>query len=118
MLRVPSTYLVTNRKGVKQKFEFVNFKGYKFSFLNITALVKSVVEDSLSFVFSCLENLACFLFLDKAGKFACEILSMDECSNSENFLLSKTFHHFNIVVSILSLNFVLALGWARMLNQR
>ena len=110
MLCVPSTYLVTNRKGVTQKFEFVNFKGYKF--LNITALVKSVVEDSLSCAFSCLEDLACFLFLflDKAGIFACEILSMDEYSNSENFLLSKTFYHFNIVVSILSLNFVLALG--------
>ena len=63
MLRVPSTYLVTNRNGVTQKFEFVNFKEYKFSFLNITALVKSVVEDSLPCVFSCLENLACFLLL-------------------------------------------------------
>ena len=84
MLRVPSTYLVTNRKGVKQKFEFVNFKGYKFSFLNITALVKSVVEDSLSCVFSCLENLACFLFLDNVKKVFQKFAKCDLCLKLEN----------------------------------
>ena len=72
-----------NREGIPQKFEFFNFKEDKFYFLNITALVKRVVEDSLSCAFSCLDNLACFsfnvpAFPDKAGKFTCEILSSDK----------------------------------------
>ena len=97
-----------SRRGITQNFEFVNFKADKLSFLNITALVKCVVQDSLSCVFSCLDNLACFsfnvaAFQDKAGKFTCEILSSDKYNNSENFLPSKTLHHFSIVVRNLSL---------------
>ena len=97
------TTVAVSRKGITQKFEFVNFKQDKFSFLNITALAKRVVKDSLSCVFSCLDNLACFsfnlaAFPDKAGKFVCEILSSDKYNNSENFLPSKSLHHFSIVV--------------------
>ena len=104
-----------SRKAISQKFEFVNFKQDKFSFLNITALVKRAVEDSLSCTFSCLDNLACFsfniaTFPDKAGKFTCEILSSDKYNNSEGFLPSKTFHHFSIVVRNLSLNVALIFG--------
>ena len=89
---------------------FAYFTEEKFSFLNITALVKRVVENSLSCAFSCLKNLACFsfnfaAFPDKAGKFTCEILWTDKYNSSENFLSSKTFHHFSIVVRNLSLNF-------------
>ncbi|XP_044181107.1 uncharacterized protein LOC122962245 [Acropora millepora] len=96
------TAMRVSRKGTFQKFEFVNFQQDKFSFLNITALVKRVVEDSLSCTFNCLDNLACFsfnfaAFPDKAGKFVCEILSSDKYSNSENFLPSKALHHFSIV---------------------
>ena len=104
------TAMGINRKGIIQGFEFVNFKEDKFSFLNITALVKWVVEDSLSCAFSCLDNLVCFsfnfaAFPDKAGKFVCEILSSDKYNNSENFLFSKTLHHFSIFVSNLRLLF-------------
>ncbi|XP_067048328.1 brevican core protein-like isoform X2 [Acropora muricata] len=96
------TTVAVSRKGITQKFEFVNFKQDKFSFLNITALAKRVVKDSLSCVFSCLDNLACFsfnlaAFPDEAGKFVCEILSSDKYNNSENFLPSKALHHFGIV---------------------
>ncbi|XP_029183713.1 uncharacterized protein LOC114951743 isoform X2 [Acropora millepora] len=96
------TAMRVSRKGIFQRFEFVNFQQDKFSFLNITALVKRVVEDSLSCSFSCLDNLACFsfnfaAFPDEAGKFVCEILSSDKYSNSENFLPSKALHHFSIV---------------------
>ena len=94
-----------NTRGI----DFVNFREAKFSFLNITALVKRVVENSLSCAFSCLKNLACFsfnlaAFPDKAGKFTCEILTSDKYNNSENFLPSKTFHHFSIEVRIICLN--------------
>ncbi|XP_067047236.1 C-type lectin domain family 4 member E-like isoform X1 [Acropora muricata] len=87
---------------------FAYFTEDKFSFLNITALVKRVVENSLSCAFSCLNNLACFsfnlaAFPDKAGKFTCEILSTDKYKNSENFLPSKTFHHFSIVSPCINL---------------
>ena len=104
------TAMCVSRKGIFQRFEFVNFKEDKFSFLNITALVKRVVEDSFSCAFSCLDNLACFsfnfaAFPDKAGKFVCEILSSDKYSNSENFLPSKDLHHFSIVVRDLRLLF-------------
>ena len=97
------TAVAVSRKGITQKFEFFNFKQHKFSFLNITALAKRVVKDSLSCVFSCLDNLACFsfnlaAFPDEAGKFVCEILSSDKYNNSENFLPSKALHHFGIVV--------------------
>ncbi|XP_067027280.1 C-type lectin domain family 4 member E-like isoform X1 [Acropora muricata] len=99
---VDETTAAISRKAIPQKFEFVNFKQDKFSFLNITALVKRAVEDSLSCTFSCLDNLACFsfnvaAFPDKAGKFTCEILSSDKYNNSEGFLPSNTFHHFSIV---------------------
>ena len=95
--------MAISRKRITQKFEFVNFKEDKFSFLNITALVEHTVEDSLSCAFSCLDNLACFsfnvaAFPHKGGKFTCEILSSDKYNNSENFLPSKTLHHFGIVV--------------------
>ncbi|XP_067027254.1 microfibril-associated glycoprotein 4-like isoform X1 [Acropora muricata] len=98
---VDETAPAVSRIAIPQKFEFVNFKQYKFSFLNIAALVKRVVDDSLSCAFSCLDNLACFsfnvaAFPDKAGKFTCEILSSDKYNNSEGFLPSKTFHHFSI----------------------
>ena len=109
------TAAAISRRAMPQKFEFVNFKEDKFSFLNITALVKRVVENSLWCAFSCLENLACFsfnvaAFPDKAGKFSCEILSSDKYNNSEGFLPSKNFHHFSIVVRNLSLNFALIFG--------
>ena len=99
-----------SRKRITQTFEFVNFKEHKFSFLNITALVKRVVEDSLSCAFSCLDNLACFssnvaASPDKAGKFTCEILSSDKYNSFENFLPSKTLHYFGIVVWNLRLLF-------------
>ena len=104
------TTVVVSRKGITQSFEFVNFKEHKFSFLNITALAKRVVKDSLSCAFSCLDNLACFslniaAFPDKAGKFVCEILSTDKYNISENFLPSKTLHHLSIVVRNLRLLF-------------
>ena len=97
-------------KAIPQKCEFANFKEDKFSFLNITAPVQRVVEDSLSCAFSCLDNMACFsfnvaAFPDKAGKFTCKILSSDKYNDSEGFLPSKTFHYFSIVVRNLSLNF-------------
>ncbi|XP_067047231.1 neurocan core protein-like [Acropora muricata] len=91
-----------SRKGTTQRFEFVYFQEDKFSVLNIIALAKRVVKDSLSCAFSCLGNQKCFsfniaAFPDKAGKFTCEILSSDKYNNSENFLPSRTLHHFSIV---------------------
>ena len=117
------TTVVVSRKGITQRFEFFNFKEHKFSFLNITALAKRVFKDSLSCAFSCLDNLACFslnfaAFPDEAGKFTCEILSSDKYNNSNGFLPSKNFHHFSIVVSNLSLNFVLIFGEPECLIKR
>ncbi|XP_074607275.1 brevican core protein-like [Acropora palmata] len=90
-----------SQKVNTREIDFVNFREAKFSFLNITALVKRVVENSFLCAFSCLKNLACFsfnvaAFPDKAGKFTCEILTSDKYNNSENFLPSKTLHHFSI----------------------
>ena len=102
--------VAVSRRGITQRFEFVNFKEHKFSFLNITALAKRVVKDSLSCAFTCLDNLACFsfnvaAFPDDARKLTCEILSSDKYNNSENFLPSKTLHHLSIVVRNLRLLF-------------
>ena len=102
--------VTVSRRGITQRFEFVNFKEHKFSFLNITALAKSVVKDSFSCAFTCLDNLACFsfnvaAFPDNARKLICEILSSDKYNNSENFLPSKTLHHSSIVVRNLRLLF-------------
>ena len=99
-----------SRKETTQRFEFVYFQEDKFSVLNIIALAKRVVKDSLSCAFSCLGNQKCFsfniaAFPDKAGKFTCEILSSDKYNNSENFLPSRTLHHFSIVVRNLTLWF-------------
>ena len=112
---VDKTAAAISRRAIPQKFDFVNFKEDKFSFLNITAIVKRVVEESLSCAFSCLDNLACLsfnvaAFPDKAGKFTCEILSSDKYNNSEGFLPSKTFHHFSIVVRNLAVYFALSFG--------
>ena len=94
--------VMINRGENTRKIDFVNFVEEKFSYLNITALAKSVVVDS-ECAFSCLDNLACFsfnvaAFPDKAGKFTCEILPSEKYNNSDDFLPSKTFHHFSIVV--------------------
>ena len=94
-----------SQKVNTREIDFVNFREAKFSFLNITALVKRVVENSFLCAFSCLKNLACFsfnvaAFPDKAGKFTCEILASDKYNNSELFLSSKTLHHFSIEVRI------------------
>ena len=104
---------VTISRGANTRhsgFQSAYFIKEEFSHLNITALAKRVVEDSLSCAFSCLNNQACFSFNfadspDKAGKFTCEILSTDKYYNSENFLPSKTFHHFSVALRNLSLNF-------------
>ena len=101
-ISVDQPAVMINRGENTRKIDFVNFVEEKFSYLNITALAKSVVGDS-ECAFSCLDNLACFsfnlaAFPDKAGKFTCEILSSEKYNNSENFLPSKTFHHFSIVV--------------------
>ena len=95
----------------------------KFSHLNIAALVKRVVDNSLLCAFSCLKHLSCFsfnfaAFPDKTGKFTCEILSSDKYNNSKSLLPSKTFHHFSIVVSNLSLNLALTFGQAECLIKR
>ena len=99
-----------SRKRITQRLEFVNFKEHKFSFLNITALAKFFAENRLSCAFSCLDNLACFsfnvaAFPDNARKLTCEILSSDKYNNSDNFLPSKTLHHFSIVVMNLKFMF-------------
>ena len=85
-----------SQKVNTRQIDFVNFIEEKFSFLNITAIAKSVVEDSFKCAFSCLENLACFsfnvaAFPDKAGKFTCEILTSDKYNNSKNFLFKQHF---------------------------
>ena len=103
------TTVAISRKGITQRFESFYFKKHRFSFLNVTALAKLVVKDSLSCVFSCLDNLACLsfnvaAFPDIDRKLTCEILSSDKY-NSENFLPSKTLHHLSIVVKNLRLLF-------------
>ena len=102
---------------------FAYFVEEKFSRLKIAALVKRVAENSLSCAFSCLKHLACSsfnfaAFPDKTGKFTCEILSSDKYNNSKSLLPSKTFHHFSIVVSNLSLNFALTFGQPECLSKR
>ena len=72
----------------------------------------AAIKNSLSCAFFCLKHLACFsfnfaAFPDKTGKFTCEILSSDKYNNSKSLLPGRTFHHFSIVVSNLSLNFAL-----------
>ena len=109
------TAVMISREVNTRESGFAYFIEEKFSHLNIAALVKRVVENSLSCALSCLNNLACFsfnfaAFPDNAGKFTCEILSSDKFNNSESFLPSKTFHHFSIVVGNLSLNFAFIFG--------
>ena len=92
----------------------------KISYLTITVIVKRDAGNSFSCAFSCLNNLACSsfnfaAFPDKAGKYACEILWSDKYKNSDHFLPSKTFHHFSILLSNLSLNF--ALMFSERVNQ-
>ena len=97
-----------SRKGITQRFEFVNFKEHNFYFLNITAPAEGVVKDSLSCAFSCLDNLTCFsfnvaAFPDNARKFTFEIHPSDKYNNSDNFLFSKTLRPFSILVRYLRL---------------
>ena len=98
------TTVMMSREVNTRQSGFAYFIKEKFSRLNITALVKRVTGNSLSCAFSCLNNLACFsfnfaAFPDEAGKFSWEILSSDKYNNSKDFLPSKNFHHFIIVVS-------------------
>ena len=107
-----------SREVNTQESGFAYFIGEKFSHLNITALVKRAAGNSLSCAFFCLNSFNFAAFPDKAGKFTCELLSSDKYNNSEGFLPIKTFHHFSIVVSNLSLKFALGFGEPECLIKR
>ncbi|XP_067047926.1 uncharacterized protein [Acropora muricata] len=103
--KADETTVMMSREVNTRQSGFAYFVKEIFSRLNITALVKRVTGNILSCAFSCLNNLACFsfnfaAFPDEAGKFSCEILSSDKYNNSKDFLPSKNFHHFIIVMLV------------------
>lgn len=93
---------VISRGGPTRELDFVNFKEEKYSYLNITALVKHLVDESYSCAFACLESLLCFSFNLAAshnisnGKFWCDLLPSDKYNNSDKLVRSNAFHHFSI----------------------
>lgn len=53
--------------------------------------------------FRCLNNPLCFSVnlatsKDPGGKFRCQLLSSDKYSNAKDFMKSKSWHHFSIMV--------------------
>ncbi|XP_068729501.1 ficolin-2-like [Montipora capricornis] len=80
---------------------YANFIRDKFAYLNIGALRKILVEESIECALSCLVTLPCFsfnlaAFQDNNDKLLCEHLSSDKYNNSDQFVASKVFHHFSI----------------------
>ena len=76
----------------------------KFAYLNITPVRKRLVERSIQCALSCLDTLPCFSFnlaalQDNNDKLLCEHLPSDKYNNSDQFVVSKVFHHFSILVS-------------------
>ena len=74
------------------------------SALDITPVRKMLVERSIQCALSCLDTLPCFsfnlaAFQDNNDKLLCEQLPSDKYNNSDQFVASKVFHHFSILVS-------------------
>ncbi|XP_068681701.1 uncharacterized protein [Montipora foliosa] len=81
---------------------YANFIQDKFAYLNITPVRKRLVERSIQCALSCLDTLPCFSFnlaalQDNNDKLLCEHLSSDKYNNSDQFVVSKVFHHFSIL---------------------
>ena len=82
----------------------MNFMIDQFSYLSITSIGRSLVEDENDCGYACLEIPSCFsynvaAFPDVNRKLLCELLPSDKYNNSDKFNASKEFHHFFIPVS-------------------
>ena len=59
--------------------------------------------DDVDCNFRCLNNPLCFSVnlatsKEPSGKFWCQLLSYDKYSNAQDFMESKSWHHFSIMV--------------------
>ncbi|XP_078368265.1 uncharacterized protein LOC144652108 [Oculina patagonica] len=86
---------------------YANFKGHKFSYLNITPLGTDLVPQSSQCGTACVNIPSCFsfnlaAFSDINGKLSCELLPSDKYNNSDKFVASQFYHHFSIRSSCLS----------------
>ncbi|XP_068715168.1 uncharacterized protein [Montipora foliosa] len=81
---------------------YANFILHKFVYLNITPVRKRLVQRVIQCALSCLDTLPCFsfnlaAFQDSNDKLLCEHLPSDKYNNSDQFGVSKVFHHFSIL---------------------
>ena len=83
---------------------YVNFMIDQFSYLNVTSIGRSLIQDENDCGYACLEIPSCFsynvaAFSDVNNKRLCELLPSDKHNNSDKFNASKEFHHFFFPVS-------------------
>ena len=92
-------------KGISREVHngvaYANFKGHKFSYLNITPLGTDLVRKSSECGTVCVNIPPCFsfnlaAFPDINGKLSCELLPSDKYNNK--FVASQFYHHFSIQV--------------------
>jgi len=93
-------------RGVYRGFAFVNFKAYKFPYLNITGLGTDYVLNGKECGVACVNIPSCLsfnlaAFYDINGRILCELLPSDNYNNSDKFISSQSFYHFSILVSTL-----------------
>ncbi len=101
---------------------YANFKGHKFSHLNITPLGTDLVLKSSQCGTACVNIPSCFsfnlaAFSDINGKLSCELLPSDKYNNSDKFVASQFYHHFSIRVRMLASHIIFTCFWVRKVVQ-
>lgn len=72
-------------------------------YLDVPKVGTITAFDDFDCTFRCLNNPLCFSVnlaasKEPSGKFWCELLSSDKYRNAEDFIKSKSWHHFSITV--------------------
>lgn len=106
---VVSEIYADGSKGLKRDsrlgIAYANFMAHKFSRLNITPLVSTLVKEIKECGKLCVDHFSCFSFNYAAfrdnveRKILCQLLQGDKYSKSNMFEPSPGFHHFSIKVS-------------------
>ena len=80
-----------------------------FSYLNISKINSTEVQNNGECAFACLKEPMCFSYnleasASKTGTRVCELLPSDKYNNSDEVIISQKFNHYSIQVSDLMFN--------------
>ena len=111
-LKCYSTHFLNKKK--KSRYCFCRCQGLTgveetFSYLNISKINSTEVQNNGECAFACLKEPMCFSYnfeasASKTGTRVCELLPSDKYNNSGEVIISQKFNHYSIQVSDLMFN--------------